>query len=169
MIVKLKKFKTYDLLTLNGNYKNSDWFSYVNGNDDTSLIMGYFFRYYGEKTVFSHESNFDDILTELRENIYLHFTINNYKYSKLFGALQAEYNPLHNVDATETRTYTKDNTGTVGNTGTESTTYGHTVTNTGTNNITASNSNTTNKYKTSFNSSDTELTEMLTEVQYHYC
>ena len=40
------------------------------------------------------------------------FKENNENWQRMYDALTAEYNPLWNVDGTETRTYTKTNTGT---------------------------------------------------------
>lgn len=56
----------------------------------------------------------------IKSMVYAHLLANEYKYENLYNSCVLEWNPLYNVDGTETLTYTRTNTGTVENEGTTS-------------------------------------------------
>lgn len=73
-----------------------------------------------EKVFHQQSLSFDDWLENkvtpyVNKQLSAFFKLKSPEYQKIYDALTAEYNPLYNVDGTEQRSYTKDNTGTQGN------------------------------------------------------
>lgn len=73
-----------------------------------------------EKIFHQQSLSFDDWLENkvtpyVNKQLSAFFKLKSPEYQKIYDALTAEYNPLYNVDGTEVRDYTKDNTGTQAN------------------------------------------------------
>lgn len=72
-------------------------------------------------------------LTEaVKDQIDVLFIVNDESYARIYRALTEEYNPIWNVDGTETMKYVRDNTGTQSNKIDHTGTQGNLVNNTGT-------------------------------------
>ena len=52
-----------------------------------------------------------DMTQAVKDNIDMLFIVNDESYARIYRALTEDYNPIWNVDGTETLVYTKDNTG----------------------------------------------------------
>ena len=127
--MRLKEIKEKNFIPINAPYSNENWFLYLNDFLKSALISRYGMReilidydlyemYFGG----SYEEFKNVVSDDVKNAIDVLFKINNFKYKKLFYALNLEYNPIWNVDGTETLTYSRSNTGTqnISNSGTES-------------------------------------------------
>ena len=56
-----------------------------------------------------------DMTQAVKDNIDMLFIVNDESYARIYRALTEDYNPIWNVDGTETLVYTRDNTGTQNN------------------------------------------------------
>lgn len=97
-----------DLTWLN----NKEWYIYTKDE-----LPAYIKRRFGKRELI-YEGN---ELTDVIQDILLE---NEYKYDKLWELLKMEWNPLWNVDGTETLKYTKTGNGSNQASGTDSTTSG---------------------------------------------
>lgn len=116
---KLKDLSEKNIIPNNGRYYNEQWYVYV-----SSVIKQLLMNYYGKRYLlydFTYDEIegktkneiIDDLLVPFVKNeIDCTFIKNNDNYIKMFNAIKATYNPLYNVDGTETLEYTKTNTGT---------------------------------------------------------
>lgn len=107
-------------------YQNDDWLKYLfyynNGIYDTMEVYKVLFNLYGNREVIIPKkmykvtyANDSEYLAKVAEyigkQIQSLFLLNRYKYQKIYDALTAVYNPLWNVDGTETRTITETQKG----------------------------------------------------------
>lgn len=106
----------------------------------------------------------DDMSQAVKDNIDMLFIVNDESYARIYRALTEEYNPIWNVDGTETLTYTRNNTGTQGNvvdhTGTQDVDTTHSGALTTTEGIT----HTVTTKKTSYNSATLNVTDEVTDT-----
>lgn len=109
MLIKDMIINLPDLTWLN----NKEWYIY-----SKDMITDYMKRRFGKREVIydnPHE------LTMVISDVLLE---NEYKYDRLWQLIQMEWNPLWNVDGTETLTYTKKTDGSNQASGTDSTSGG---------------------------------------------
>lgn len=123
----------------NNNYNSDDWFLFIKNR-----LPLWIQRTSGGRELFPWVENADDPTAYAAADIDVLFEFNAYKYRHLWELYVAKYNPIWNVDGTETETITrhlesnrdvsKDNTGTQTNTasGEDTLTNGRTVTESGT-------------------------------------
>lgn len=120
-----------------GYYSNHDWYISVAGVLEKTLRVRD-----GKREVQDlidiepfHVPDAADItrLTDaVKDQIDVLFIVNDESYTRIYRALTEEYNPLWNVDGTETMEYIRDNTGTQRNKIDHTGTQGNIVNNTGT-------------------------------------
>lgn len=112
-------------------YMNSEWFQFINdggqGWHGWMIFASMFYSRFGEREIILPDSildeeydNYNDFLEHVKTYISvqldLFYWLNNTKYGFYYNVLiDKTYNPIWNLDATETRSYTKDNTGTQDN------------------------------------------------------
>ena len=119
---------------LNNVYVNEEWYKFIMffANDQlhpSTFFQTFFSRFEEREVLISRRKMNADYISEndylssiaeyIGKQIDSLFKLNNYKYSKMYDVLTAEYNPIWNVDGTEIRGYTKKNTGTQGNVNTK--------------------------------------------------
>ena len=134
----------------NSAYATKEWYLSIK-NDVNDII----FEFFGERDlILSHDiirmirdgdsDNLVNIAIKNRAEKLAKLTLirNNLSYEKIYEAITAQYNPIWNVDGTETITYTRTNTGTVDTSGLNTGTVGTTGSNTGTVGTTGSNTGT---------------------------
>ena len=131
----------------------ADWYNSISANINSYLKYNYGLRELLTPSIdYLEDASETEILDWIKEKISLLFASHNESYSRIFEVFTSEYNPLWNVDGTETETHggkdTTQNSGTdtVNNTGTDSRSYTGTDTNTsrhsGTDTTTETNSGT---------------------------
>ena len=114
------------LKTLKSNYAEMLESYLING--DTSIIDMMLKLDYGNIITIHCEDEVDKAETDLSDRIFLLLYTNEYKYSNYIKSMELEFNPLWNVDGTETITVTK--TGTEADAGSNSKTIGAQTTST---------------------------------------
>lgn len=145
----LKEIKNENFIPNNTPYNNENWFLYVNDFLKSALLSKYgkreiiidedvYYNYFNPNNTTEFKNA---VVDEVKNAIDVLFKVNNFKYKKLYYALNLTYNPLWNVDGTETLTYTKENTGTVENVGSVSESEDIEKKNTGTETTENSNTN----------------------------
>lgn len=129
------------------------WYNSISANINSYLKYNYGLRELLTPSLdYLEGASETEILSWIKEKIGLLFAAHNESYSRIFEVFTSEYNPLWNVDGTETETHsgkdTTQNSGTdtVNNTGTDSRAYTgtdtHTSAHTGTDTNTETNSGT---------------------------
>lgn len=103
-----------------GEYSDTDWWTAAADHFDDLLWL-----YYPDRTVFLNKrfpydpsdpdnaTNIAQVIANITKTFAIYLKSNNYKYSKLYGTIIAEYNPLYNVDAWEQTERNLTQTGTV--------------------------------------------------------
>lgn len=107
----------------------NELYEFFSDSDLMLAINGGIFAMFGEREVLIPNKiyrelagmDFDEWLSTkvkpyVDKELLAMFRMKSASYQKLYDALNAEYNPLYNVDATESKSYQKDNSGTQGNT-----------------------------------------------------
>lgn len=99
-------------LPFNNFYNSRPWYLFI--SNDITRYMSY---WYGKKEIFddllTDEKILDaDAITRIKDCIDLCLMSNTYKFDHLWKLYTANYNPIWNVDGTETTTREKVNTGT---------------------------------------------------------
>ena len=107
---------------------------------------------------------FTDMTEAVKEQIDMLFTVNDESYARIYRALTEDYNPIWNVDGTETLTYRKDNTGTQGNVVDHTGTQDVDTTNSGALTTTEGSTHTVTTKKTSYNSATLNVTDEVTDT-----
>lgn len=107
---------------------------------------------------------FDDMTQAVKDNIDMLFIVNDESYARIYRALTEEYNPIWNVDGTETLTYTRDNTGTQGNVVDHTGTQDVDTTNSGALTTTEGITHTVTTKKTTYNSATLNVTDEVTDT-----
>lgn len=97
-----------DLTWLN----NKEWYIYTKDE-----LPSYIKRRFGKRELIYEGTELTDVIQDI-------LLENEYKYDKLWELLKMEWNPLWNVDGTETLKYTKTGNGSNQASGTDSTTSG---------------------------------------------
>ena len=97
-----------DLTWLN----NKEWYIFTKEE-----LPGYIKRRFGKRELIYEGKELTDVISDV-------LLENEYKYDKLWEMLKMEWNPLWNVDGTETLTYTKTGSGSNQASGTDSTSSG---------------------------------------------
>ena len=105
-----------------------------------------------------------DMTAAVKDQIDVMFIVNDESYARIYRALTEEYNPIWNVDGTETLEYTKDNTGTQGNKITHTGTQDIDDTHSGSLTTTDTLQNTTTTSRTSYDSATLNVAEQVTSV-----
>ena len=129
------------------------WYDSISANINSYLKYNYGLRELITPSIdYLEDASETEILAWIKEKLSLLFASHNESYSRLFEVFTSEYNPLWNVDGTETETHggkdTTQNSGTdtINNTGTDSRAYTgtdtHTSRHTGTDTNTSANSGT---------------------------
>ena len=121
-------------------YDSDEWYISI-----IPTIQDYMMEYYGDRQLFGSRKiddvirnggDIDDVKAryeiDIKRCINLLFIGNRLKYQRQFAVMNEKYDPLWNVDGTEIRAYTKDNTGTQGTSGSNTGTQSTSGTNTGT-------------------------------------
>lgn len=119
-------------------YNSSDWYTYIY-NKLPTVIKGLY-----PTRIIQHAYTEEEAIQLAKDAWILNMELNDYKYNKLFATLDLEYNPIWNVDGTETeeRNYSENSEGNT--TGSDATTYNSGVANTTTDSKTSYDSNTFN-------------------------
>lgn len=157
----IKSLSNYDYIPTDTYYNNDDW--YIN---TSPLIKQILTRLYGKREIQIDESliiEYRDkikdktfiseiLVPEINDDIDTLFKINRDKYRHIYDSLNEEYNPLWNVDGSETLTYTKSNTGTQDITTTDTGTIKSITKNTGTVNDKGTMGGTVTEANTSYDS-----------------
>jgi hypothetical protein len=103
-----------------GEISDADWWTAAADHFDDLLWL-----YYPDRTVFLNKrfpydpsdpdntTNVAQVIANITKTFAIYLKSNNYKYSKLYGTIIAEYNPLYNVDAWEQTDRNLTQTGTV--------------------------------------------------------
>lgn len=140
-------------------------------------LLDFMFEMFGDrKLLFSNAvllmlrngATYDEIKarvkTDCERSMRLCLINNSLKYSRMWRAMNEEYNPLWNVEGTETLTYTKENYGTVATEGTNTGTVGTQGTNTGTVGVSGSNTGTVGTQGTNTGTVGTQGTDTGTQT-----
>lgn len=111
-------------------FSTSDWFTNIYSMGMSNFTQTFYSKYKNRELMI--EDIIDDasyrndrewkqaVVNYLQSEIKNLFLANDYKYQMYWNALvDKEYNPIWNVDGTETRTFTRKNTGTQGNVNTK--------------------------------------------------
>lgn len=171
--MRLSKISNY--IPAGGLYSSHDWYISCAGQLEKILKVRY-----GKHEVmdfvnppfFGNQQAYEEwqekLAQEAKDHIDVLFTINDESYARIYKALTDEYNPLWNVDGTETLEYTRENTGTqsniVGHTGETETETNNTGTqrnvkdNTGTQDNADTTGSTSTDYATTYNSANEQET-----------
>lgn len=134
--------------------RNEEWFINIKDYIDDNINLNYYnYEFLSKLIRLSVKSEIESILLIQRmvNNLFIR---NNYKYKTIYNTTVLKYNPIWNVDGTETLETTRErkNTGTQGNQGSNNLTDTF-------NNITDTNNSETNTYKTTYDSNNPLLTE----------
>ena len=171
--MRLSKISNY--IPAGGLYSSHEWYISCAGQLEKILKVRY-----GKHEVmdfvnppfFGNQQAYEEwqekLAQEAKDHIDVLFTVNDESYTRIYKALTDEYNPLWNVDGTETLEYTKENTGTqsniVGHTGESETETNNTGTqhnvkdNTGTQDNADTTGSTSTDYATTYNSANEQET-----------
>lgn len=105
-------------------YNSSGWYTYIY-NKLPAVIKGLY-----PTRIIQHAYTEEEAIQLAKDAWILNMELNDYKYNKLFATLDLEYNPIWNVDGTETeeRNYSENSKGNT--TGSDATTYNSGVSNT---------------------------------------
>ena len=121
---KIKDLKPYNIIPSDEFYNNEEWYQYVR-----PVLKKVIMSFFGERDLMIEDSLIRGNLDKIKDGSFIPdiavdyvkdiidslFLMKNQSYNRIYDALFSEYNPLWNVDGTETLTYTKDNTGTQAN------------------------------------------------------
>lgn len=100
------------------NIHQKEWYQFI--HDDTLLAdyiaQNFKFKPFNEEVKYQFEAPFDypdymDMCFYIKEMVTLLYVKNEYNYDKLWDAMTLEFNPLWNVDGTETTTRTLEKDG----------------------------------------------------------
>lgn len=117
---QLKELKGYNIIPSDNAYASEDWYIYV-----VPILSKFLFRNYGKREVIVDSDLFFDNIDKVKDGTFIEdalvddvkdsidtlFLSNNLNYQKIYESVTAEFNPLWNVDGTESLTYTKENDG----------------------------------------------------------
>lgn len=134
--------------------QNEEWFINIKDYIDDTINLNYYnYEFLSKLIRLSVKSEIESILLIQRmvNNLFIR---NNYKYKTIYNTTVLDYNPIWNVDGTETLETTRErkNTGTQGNQGSNNLTDTF-------NNVTDTNNSESNTYKTTYDSNNPLLTE----------
>lgn len=143
-------------------YQNEQWYQQIARHFDDVLECDYWHRIINKLV---EKDDFISLLNFVQKKIKLYLYTNEYKVSNLYDTTQFEYNPLWNVDGTETRELSREITGedtdTFNETNTLAKTGSDTTSNSGYNELVKTGTNTSTSSKTTMNSAtfyDTDKT-----------
>ena len=153
-------------------YDSKPWFV-----ENENYMKDFMFSMFGDRRIIYSEAargmfrnffTYDQIkhrvLTDCSRLMRLCFMTNSLKYDRMYRAMNEEYNPLWNVEGTETLEYRRDNFGTVSNEGSNTGTVGTAGTNTGTVGTTGSNTGTVGTQGTNTGTVGTQGTDTGTQT-----
>ena len=150
----IEKASLINLTMIPSMLQNEEWFISIKDYIDNTINLNYYnYEFLSKLIRLSVKSEIESILLIQRmvNNLFIR---NNYKYKTIYNTTVLKYNPIYNVDGTETLETTRErkNTGTQGNQGSNNLTDTF-------NNITDTNNSETNTYKTTYDSNNPLLTE----------
>jgi len=134
--------------------QDEEWFINIKDYIDETINLNYYdYEFLSKIIKKSIESESESVLLiqKMVKNLFIR---NNYKYKTIYNTTVLEYNPIWNVDGTETLRTQREriNTGTQGSQGSNNLTDTF-------NNVTDTNNSESNTYKTTYDSNNPLLTE----------
>lgn len=134
--------------------QDEEWFINIKDYIDETINLNYYDYEFLSKIIKKSIENESDSVLLIQKMVKNLFIRNNYKYKRIYNTTVLEYNPIWNVDGTETLSTEREriNTGTQANLGSNNLTDTYT-------NVTDTNISEKNVYKTTYDSSNPLLTE----------